>query len=172
MSKNYQEIQNDLNKLLKASSVNIKTLPQLFKQSSKNQKKITILWRRLACAKRLKRQIESLVYSFYLEKILETVTKRERIMCNKLLTRYFISVSIRTYYFFEKLSVKQIYRTSTMNLTMISKLGFREFQNLTITDNDDYELVQPNLVQFKGISQPKFLIDQVIEDKLDNVNLP
>ncbi|CAG8574462.1 13042_t:CDS:2 [Gigaspora margarita] len=140
-----------------------------------------ILWRRLARAKRLKRRIESLVYSFYLGEILETVAKRERVMCNKLLTRYFISVSIRTFYLFEKLGVKQIYRTSTMNLTMISKLWSKEFQNLvkltnsikgklvnlpnlppeTIAENDDYELGQPNSVQFKGI-----------EDKLVNANLP
>ncbi|CAG8703468.1 20106_t:CDS:2 [Gigaspora margarita] len=180
MSKNCQEIQNDLNKLLKAPPVNIKILPRPFRQSSKSQKKIMILWRRLARAKRLKSRIESLVYSFYLGKILETVAKRERVMCNKLLTRYFISVSIRTFYLFEKLGVKQIYRTSTMNLTMISKLGSKEFQNLvkitnsikeklvnlpnlppeTITENDDHELGQPNSVQFKGI-----------EDKLVNANL-
>ncbi|CAG8725637.1 1546_t:CDS:1, partial [Cetraspora pellucida] len=179
MSKNYQEIKNNLNKLLKASHVNIKTLSQLFKQSSKDQKKIKILWRRLARAKRLKNRINSLVYAFYLREILETVTKSEKTICNGLLTRYFISVSIRTYYLFKKLDVEQIYRTSTMNLTMISKLESREFQNLvklsdsikdklvnvnlpqeTIMKKNDHDLVRPNSVQFEGISQHKFLIDQ------------
>ncbi|CAG8826589.1 31544_t:CDS:1, partial [Gigaspora margarita] len=99
----------------------------------------------LSRARRLKNQIDTLVYAFYLGQLLETITKPERTTCNKLLTRYFILVSIRTYYIFENLGIEQIYRSSTINLRMISKLKSREFQNLVkLTDLMKNELVNAN----------------------------
>ncbi|CAG8851500.1 8773_t:CDS:2, partial [Gigaspora margarita] len=67
----------------------------------------------LSHARRLKNRIDTLVYTFYLGQLLEMVTKPEG----------------------RHLGIKQIYRTSTMNLKMISKLESREFQNLVkLTD--------------------------------------
>lgn len=190
MSKNYQEILNDLNKLLKSSPVNIKTVFPPYEQSSKLQNKIITLWRSLARARRLKNRINALVYAFYLGQLLETVTKPERTMCNKLLTRYFITVSVRTYYIFEKLGVEQIYRTSTVNLRMISRLGSREFQNLVkLTDlmkdelvnvnanslkkqnlkKNDHHSARSNSAQFEDISPYKFLINKEDLKKLVSI---
>ncbi|CAG8681628.1 9843_t:CDS:1, partial [Dentiscutata erythropus] len=176
---NVEELLKDLNELLKSSPVTNKIISPSYEQSSELQNKIITLWRSLARARRLKNRINILVCAFYLGQLLETVTKQERTMCNKLLTRYFIMVSVRTYYIFEKLGVEQICRTSTMNLRMISRLESREFQNLvkltdlmkdelinvdakspqeTILEENDHYSARSNSAQFEDISQYKFLI--------------
>ncbi|CAG8486815.1 21843_t:CDS:2 [Cetraspora pellucida] len=163
-TKNYQEILNDLNDLLKSSPANIKIILPSYESSSKLQNKIITLWRCLARARRLNNRIDTLVYAFYLGQLLETVTKPEKTMCTKLLTRYFIMVSMRTYYIFERLGVEQIYRTSTMNLRMISRLGSR-----TILEKYGHRSVRPNSAQFEDISQYKFLINQEDLKKLISI---
>ncbi|CAG8836321.1 7237_t:CDS:1, partial [Cetraspora pellucida] len=168
----------------------IKIIPPSYEQSSKLQNKIITLWRGLARAGRLKNRINALIYAFYLGQLLETVTKTERTKCYKLLTRYFISVSVRTYYIFEKLGIEQIYRTSTMNLRMISRLGSEEFQNLVkltdlmkdelvnvnanspqepIVEKDDCNSGQSNSAQFEDISRYKFLINKEDLKKLASI---
>ena len=68
-------------------------------------------------------RVELLVNLFYLGELLEIhLDPNERSKGVKLITHYYLSLSIRVYYLFEVLGVEQIYRSRNLTTTMLKSL--------------------------------------------------
>ena len=79
---------------------------------------------------KLKHQTSSLIFAFYLGKLIESkeISKRD---CRKIISEHFWIIAIRTYYIFE-VNPAQIYATIETSTAMIRRLSQLEFRKLTL----------------------------------------
>jgi hypothetical protein len=125
---NYDRILEDLQRDNTITNLDI-TLQN--ENESPNQQ-ITSLLRQLRRAISRRNRVETLLNAWYIGEVIETKTSSltERALCMKLLSPYYQKVIVRTYYIFEFLGTEQINRTRNTTLTMISRIGTVQYQNL------------------------------------------
>ena len=92
--------------------------------------KVSLTYRCLLRAQRLKQQKRSLVYTFHLRKLIEVNEFSAKEM-KRLLTDHYYIVAIRTYYIFET-NPCLIELSQNTSLTTICKLSSSEYRSLVI----------------------------------------
>ena len=106
--------------------------PPLYQENDQPEDKIKALVRQMRRAKSLKDRIGTMLTAYYMGQVLEYLDEfsMESSKCLKLITPYYRTVAIRTYYLFEILGPEQIVRSRTCTLTMVSKIKEPTFLEL------------------------------------------
>ena len=118
---NYDLILEDLQQILPTY---ITVLPPFYNPADSPEVKVKALNRQLRRSKSNNNRVELLVNLFYLEELLEIhLDPNERSKGVKLITRYYLFLSIRVYYLFEVLGVEQIYRSRNLITIMLKSLS-------------------------------------------------
>ena len=125
---NYDHILEDLQRDNIITSLNI----TMQNEDDTPSQQINSLLRQLRRAVSRRNRIETLLNAWYIGEVIETKTSTltERALCMKIMTPYYQKVVIRTYYIFEFLGTEQINRSRNMTLTMISRIGTKQYQAL------------------------------------------
>lgn len=125
---NYDRILEDLQRNNDVSDLNI----TLQNEEDPPSQQVNSLLRQLRRAVSRRNRVETLLNAWYIGEVIETKTSTltERALCMKLMTPYYQKVVIRTYYIFEFLGTEQINRSRNTTLTMISRIGTKQYQAL------------------------------------------
>ena len=125
---NYDRILEDLQRNNEVSNLNI----TMQNEDDTPKQQINSLLRQLRRAVSRRNRVETLLNAWYIGEVIETKTSTltERALCMKLMTPYYQKVVIRTYYIFEFLGTEQINRSRNTTLTMISRIGTKQYQAL------------------------------------------
>ena len=125
---NYDRILEDLRRDNTITSLNI----TMQNEDNMPSQQINSLLRQLRRAVSRRNRVETLLNAWYIGEVIETKTSTltERALCMKLMIPYYQKVVIRTYYIFEFLGTEQINRSRNTTLTMISRIGTKQYQAL------------------------------------------
>ena len=94
MTHTINEIINDL---LEISPREVPTAPPPYDESQTLNEKVEITYRYMLRNQKFKNRIGSLVYSFYLGKLLDEASPKEQTECRKKITKHYYTAAIRTY---------------------------------------------------------------------------
>lgn len=96
------------------------------------RERVRFLYRQLLRSKRLLNRTLMVFYAFQIGYLLEILaeTPLERAMCQREMTSYYSKVAVRIYYLFEPLGKEQIFRTRSISLTIIARMGSEDYLNL------------------------------------------
>ena len=99
----------------------------------KLEQKVRMIFMKLHQALKLKNRILSLVNAFYLGQLLEVeaITSFEKMIGPKIVTKYYFTSAIRTYYIFQA-NPEQIYRTTNTTIRLIYQLKSAEYRQLSL----------------------------------------
>ena len=96
------------------------------------EKQIRTLMNQMRRAKSRKNRIETLIIAWHIGQILEVKAENpaDRTKCLRTLTTHYVKASVWIYYLFEFLGLEQIARTRNLTLTMLTKIGHDNHQQL------------------------------------------
>src|ERR1043165_3284941 len=111
-------------------SINGELTPPPYNENANEIDKLTITYRYLLRAQRVKQRKKALVYAYYLGKIIEANNLPIRTP-KQIISEHYYQTSIRVYYIFE-LNPHQIEQTTSITLSLIRKLTSVEYRSLVI----------------------------------------
>src|SRR5581483_3585957 len=118
--------------LLQNTPADVDVAPAPYDLLQTTELQLLSTYQKLQRASRRRNRIMTLVHAYYLGELLETTPNRtQRSYLNSQITRYYSTVSTRTYSIFSKVGIHQIYRTRSTTLSLIRQLSHSDFIALT-----------------------------------------
>ncbi|GES88278.1 hypothetical protein GLOIN_2v1478891 [Rhizophagus clarus] len=127
MVENFQRVCEDLSNI---GQVNIELMGPPYNETMDDKSKISITYKCLLRAQRLKQRKTALTYAFYLGKLIESCPIIQK-LAKKDISDHYYQTAIRTYYIFE-INSFQIMGTQEITLSMIRRLTSQQYHSLII----------------------------------------